>query len=309
MPFPRALTSRSLLFAALATSVVATSGVSGACELPTTLSHSVTAVLDSRSLQLDDGSELRLAAIIGPTPYDTPAAAKNWPAESEALMSLGALALNRNVAVSLERQARDRYGRLIGHALIASSSGNSNKPVVDRWLQAQLVRAGQARVALTPEIDEACAKLLLTLEAAAEADKRGLWRNAAYSPKRAEDVWELRRYRSTFQIVEGVVASVSVRRSAVYLNFGENWRTDFTAKLSRGMLRRAKLEANMIQELHKSAIRIRGWIERRNGPLITVWRLDQIETLSLLPAGETRRYNPPNLLTALRQSHPGKTKK
>lgn len=294
---------------ALATADLTSNDVAGACEIPTTLSHTVTAVSDSRSLKLDDGSELRLAAIIAPTPYDTPAAPKNWPAETKALAALGALALNRNVTVSLERKARDRYGRLMGHALISNAPGEDKAPIGDRWLQARLVRAGQARVALTPEIDEACAQLLLTLEAAAQAQKRGLWRSAAYSPKRAEDVWELHRYRSTFQIVEGIIASVSVRRSAVYLNFGENWKTDFTAKLSRSMLRRAKLKPSALKKLLKSAVRIRGWIERRNGPLITVWRLEQIEKLLLRETGETRRHSPPLLLTALRQTIPGKPKK
>ncbi|MFT5509237.1 MAG: hypothetical protein ACI89J_002318, partial [Hyphomicrobiaceae bacterium] len=73
----------------------------GACELPTTLSHTITGVVDTRALKLDDGSELRLAGILGPTAYDSPAAPNNWPAEAVALTALSKLAMNQSVAISL----------------------------------------------------------------------------------------------------------------------------------------------------------------------------------------------------------------
>ncbi|MFT7574944.1 MAG: micrococcal nuclease [Alphaproteobacteria bacterium] len=276
----------------------------GACELPTTLSHTITGVVDTRALKLDDGSELRLAGILGPTAYDSPAAPNNWPAEAVALTALSKLAMNQSVAISLERTARDRYGRFVGHALLASGSNNVKSDIRNLWLQALIVRAGQARVALTPEIDEACAKLLLNLEATAGASRKGLWNEAVYQPKRAEDVALLRRYRSTYQIVEGVVASVSVRRSAVYLNFGMNWKRDFTAKLSRAVLKRARIKPSTLKALHKKPLRIRGWLEQRNGPLMIIWRLEQIERLTLTPTGETKRQSPPNLLTDLQSKPP-----
>jgi hypothetical protein len=152
---------------------------------------------------------------------------------------------------------------------------------------------------LTPEIEPACAELLLALESSAESAGRGLWQQALYRPHRAEDTAELLRYRSTYQIVEGVISRVAPRRSAVYLNFGSDWKRDFTAKLPKSTLARTTIGAKDIKKLVKLPVRIRGWIERRNGPLITIWRLEQVELLALTPSGRTIRRHPPRLLSLL----------
>ena len=145
--------------------------------------------------------------------------------------------------------------------------------------------------------------LLLRLEAEATAAQRGLWRLALYKAKRANEPGQLLRYRSTFQIVEGVVARVAPGRSAVYLNFGSNWKRDFTAKFGRPALRRANISLNALKRLTNRTVRIRGWIEKRNGPLITVWRPEQIELLSQAAIGDARRLVPPRLLMDLRLDH------
>ncbi|MGI9480428.1 MAG: thermonuclease family protein [Hyphomicrobiaceae bacterium] len=267
------------------------------CTLPTTRTHTVIGITDARTLKLDNGEQLRLAAILAPTAYDSPAAPAIWPPETAARQALLARVLGRNIAVALERRGRDRYGRTIGQVLLEGTDGNADEQIDHRWLQAMTIHAGHARVTLPPQIDAACAQLLLAVEAQAEAGRRGLWRLAAYKPRRAEDTVQLIRYRSTYQIVEGVVARVSVRRSAIYLNFGRDWKRDFTAKLSRTMLRRAGIDHATVQRLGKRPVRIRGWIEKRNGPLTTIWRTEQIELLVLTPTGQTVRHDPPRLLS------------
>jgi endonuclease YncB( thermonuclease family) len=273
-----------------------------ACQLPTTLSHSVTGITDARTLKLDDGRELRLMSILPPTSYDSPAAPKDWPPATAALAGLMKLGHYKNIDIFLERTARDRYGRRVGHALLAKSSGTPGQPLEQRWLQALMVRAGHARVTLSPETDAACGKLLLNLEAQADLARRGLWSQTLYQAKRAEDIRQLLNYRSTYQIVEGIVSRVSISKSAVYLNFGANWKRDFTAKIRRTVLKRAKTEPGQLKQLRKRALRIRGWIEKRNGPMITIWRLEQIELLALKTNGSSQRHMPPMLLTDIAKS-------
>lgn len=273
------------------------------CAFPTTRVHTVIGIVDTRTLRLDNGTQLRLAALLGPASYDSPSAPVNWPPEHAAMKTLAARVLGQDVAVALERSNSDRHQRYIGQVLFREPARGADVPIVDRWLQATMVNSGHARVALTPEIDRACAQILLATEAEAEAAQRGLWRLALYKPKRAEDTRQLRRYRSTYQIVEGVVARVSQRRSAVYLNFGRDWKRDFTAKLSRIMLKRAGLTAPDIRRLHKQAVRIRGWIEKRNGPLITVWRPEQIEIVRIGRTGLTIRHSPPRLLADMKSNN------
>lgn len=272
---------------------------SARCTLPTMRTHTIIGIVDTRTLTLDDGTQLRLAAILGPTPYDSPSAPEIWPPEAAANKALATHVLGRNVAVALERAGRDRYGRYVGQVLFTATAGDAAAQIGKRWLQGILVRTGHARVTLTPEIDAACAKRLLHAEAQAEAAQRGLWQLALYKPKRAEDTRQLIRFRSTYQIVEGVVARVVIRRSAVYLNFGHDWKRDFTVKLNRSMLKRAGIDAAYVRRLNKRPVRIRGWIERRNGPLITIWRPEQIELLGLRRTGQTVRHDPPQLLTGL----------
>jgi endonuclease YncB( thermonuclease family) len=279
---------------------------SHACSLPTTSTNTVAAIADGRTLQLDDGSLLRLTSIIAPTPYDSPAATPLWPSEGFARQALSASVLGRNVEISLERGARDRYGRHVGHALLPAEPDRAPTNTMLRWLQARMVRDGQARVDLTPELNADCSRHLLALEAEAERARRGLWKHAIYQPKRAEDTIELLRYRSTFHIVEGVIQRVAARRSVVYLNFGNDWRKDFTAKISRMVLKKAGLAIEQITQQAKVAVRIRGWLERRNGPLITVWRAEQIELLSLSTDGSLQRYHPPRLLSDLTSHPPGR---
>ncbi len=286
--------------AAIITSIVsASSAMAAPCLLPATRTHTVTAVVDARTLQLDDGTALRLASILAPTSYDSPAAPAALSAQASAIAALSKQVLGRNLAISLERTSRDRYGRRVGSGLLIDDDGNPKGAIEDRWLQARAVRAGAARVALTPAIDMACAALLLRLEAAAAADKRGLWQLALYNIRRASEPTHLLRYRSTFQIVEGTIARVAPSRHAVYLNFGENWKRDFTAKFDRAALKRVNVAINTLKQLEKRAVRIRGWIEKRNGPLITIWRPEQIELLHRTPTGDIVRFSPPRLLTEL----------
>jgi hypothetical protein len=79
--------------------------------------------------------------------------------------------------------------------------------------------------------------------------------------------------------VEGWVSSVTRRRNTVYLNFGPDWRWDFTAAVDlRRTLQRDAVAARL-QVLHGRLVRVRGYIERRNGPFISLASADAIEEL------------------------------
>jgi micrococcal nuclease len=282
-----------------------------ACQLPTIFAHSVTGITDARTLKLDDGSELRLMSILPATSYDSPAAPKLWPPGAAALAGQTQLSLYHNVDISLERTALNRYGRRTGHALLVKSSGPPGRrppgaPIEQRWLQALMVQAGDAPVALSPETDIACAKLLLNLEAQAQLARRGLWSQALYQTQRVEDTRQLLNYRSTYQIVEGTASRVFVSKSEIYLNFGTSWKRDFTAKIGRAVLKRTHTEPNQLKHLTNRAVCIPGWIEKRNGPMIAIWRLEQIELLLLRKNGNTQRHTPPMLLAGIDRSqlHP-----
>ena len=99
----------------------------------------------------------------------------------------------------------------------------------------------------------------------------------------------------------GTVHAVTSRGQATYLNFAEDWQRDFTARIRRDTLKLAGTPAKALDRLTGQTVRIRGWIERRGGPLITVWRLEQIELLAKAPATVTAvvRQTPPRLANSL----------
>lgn len=97
--------------------------------------------------------------------------------------------------------------------------------------------------------------------------------------------------RSRYEIVEGAVASVSRTKSGVYLNFGSDWKSDFTARIAKDVLS-AHPEFNQQLDTFKDMrIAVRGWIERRNGPMIDIRDPSQLEILD--------RQNMPPALSGL----------
>jgi endonuclease YncB( thermonuclease family) len=152
-----------------------TAGRLQACELRPPHHHDAVRVSDGRTVELDNGKAVRLAAILPPTAYDSPAAPTDWPLETSTIRALDKLTAAGTLALAPEREAPDRYGRLIAQAFLVPSDGRgqtppagspaSAPPAAAQWLQARLVSLGQARVALTPEISTPCAEALLAAEA------------------------------------------------------------------------------------------------------------------------------------------------
>jgi hypothetical protein len=72
-------------------------------------------------------------------------------------------------------------------------------------------------------------------------------------------------------------------RDRIYLNFGPDWRTDFTVSIETRLLKTFEKAALDPMDLKGRKIRVRGWIESRNGPSIDVTHPEQIEVLPEQP--------------------------
>ena len=82
---------------------------------------------------------------------------------------------------------------------------------------------------------------------------------------------------NTFQIVEGVVRGAAVVNKWGFLNFGKNYRDDFTAVVRRRDLGQFEKAGMDFEELRGKRVRVRGWLGNRNGPKIDVTHPEQIE--------------------------------
>ena len=77
-------------------------------------------------------------------------------------------------------------------------------------------------------------------------------------------------------------------RGRLYLNFGDDWRTDFTVTVAPGDARLFDDDpvwaplldaAGGLAGLADRRVRVRGWLGRYNGPEITLTHPEQIEFL------------------------------
>ena len=108
-------------------------------------------------------------------------------------------------------------------------------------------------------------------EASARSKKIGIWgdHDLLLTPFNAA------QHKNEFHVVEGTVTRIYANKAATYLDFGEDWRSDFSitvpAKLRRSM--GDKLDA--IKE--GSHVRVRGRLYEENGPMIMLNNANNLE--------------------------------
>jgi endonuclease YncB( thermonuclease family) len=223
--------------------------------------------VDGRTFVLDDGREVRLAAIEVPPLSGEAGAAPGSAAARDGLAAL--LAGAEVVLKQAEPQKTDRYGRVLAYAFAARDG-------VERSVQADLVAAGLARVAARAG-SRPCADELLSRESAARRAKLGLWSNSYYDSLNAENPADVLAEQGHFALVEGKVVSVRESGATIYVNFGRRWSTDFTVTILKRNARNFTAAGLEPKKLAGRRVRVRGWIEERGGPWIEAARPEQIE--------------------------------
>ncbi|MGX1103375.1 MULTISPECIES: thermonuclease family protein [Bradyrhizobium] len=215
----------------------------------------VAAVVDARSLRLDDGREVRLAGI-------------EVADKAKAKAALTALLVGREVTLRGQDDTPDRYGRQPAYAFLAGHE----IPV-----QSELLRQGLALVS-SETADKDCATALMAAEAEARAARSGTWAEATVI-KNAESSADILAGIGRFTVVEGRVLSVRQAGATTYLNFGRNWTQDFAATISRRIVPAFEAAGLAPKSLENRKIRVRGWVEARRGPRIELLRVGQLEVL------------------------------
>jgi hypothetical protein len=130
---------------------------------------------------------------------------------------------------------------------------------------------------------------MLELEREAREQGRGIWAVAAYRVLEATEVGELLRRRNRLEVVEGVVRDVAFTGGRVYVNFGADWRRDFTAVVPPRLVRGSPETVLRLKALAGKRVRVRGWIERRNGPSVEIAALGEIEVEGASKAENEKR--------------------
>lgn len=244
--------------------------------------HGVLRVIDGDTLVLDDAREVRLIGALAPKPDVLSARDGAWPPAREAQRALEALVADRTVTLRFEGRRHDRYGRVLAQVYIPSREDGSglvhNGQDGAIWVQDRMIREGHARAYALPGNTD-CLRALVAAEASARTARRGLWSRAPYRERNAADVAALLRLSGRFTLVEGRVAEVTRAQRTTYINFGTDWRRDFTASLANAVVDKSDNGGARVSGLSGKTVRVRGWITRRNGPMIVLSTLDEIEVL------------------------------
>ena len=226
--------------------------------ISTTLGTFETAgVVDARTFKLRDGQEVLLAGI------EVPSGRASAKASLERLLAAGTVVLKQ------AEPAGDRYGRLLVQAFVAQDGA-------ERWIQEQLLLAGDAQVGSRPG-NAACAIALRAAETPARRGRRGLWADSSYAIKASDDLAGLLARRGRFTVAEGKILSVRESGGTIYMNFGRVWSRNLTitiASRNRPAFEGAGMDP---KKLEGARIRVRGWVEERGGPRIEAVRPEQIE--------------------------------
>ena len=226
----------------------------------------VTTASDGGGLILDDGREVRLAGLVPPRPQEGAGAAEPFFEEARGVLSGLAAGRRPEVIPAPGFEPTDRWGRLVGRVTLPEVDGVS----VNR----EMVARGFARVRPEEEEDGE-ARSLLALEASARAARRGIWASPYYAVREADAV--TLGAQGSFQIVEGVVVDAAAVRRWIYLNYGPDYRTDFTAGAPPEFSDRFDEDAMLA--LPAARVRVRGEIERYNGPFIRLVVPAQVERM------------------------------
>lgn len=201
-------------------------------------------------ITLADGTDFRLQGITAPTD----------PALADAAAArLAELTLGQKV--TLRPTGSDRYGRITGDILTAQAES----------VQVILLREGLALMHPMGDIPENIPALQKT-EATARKAKVGIW----HDPTLIYDACCVWPAYGRFALVQGTVREAVRIKNKVYLNFGADWREDFTIQIAAADLRNLKESGLDPLTLTGKKLLARGWISAQNGPMLNLqaaWQL------------------------------------
>jgi endonuclease YncB( thermonuclease family) len=240
--------------------------VASDCKLEAGPVRAVARVLDGETLRLDDGSEVRLIGALAPRGFDIGEPDAAWPPAIAATDALRGLVEGRSVALAFGGRQKDRYQRWLAHVVVERDGKEA-------WVQGEMLARGMARAYAEAE-NSACMQQLAERERPARETGLGLWLNAAYYVRSADEPGELMARRGTFQIVTGRIAATSYSHGQIWIRFG-NERGSFSGTLKRANT--SFLGDVDTKQLRGATATVRGWVQGQDAPSIEITAPGQFE--------------------------------
>jgi endonuclease YncB( thermonuclease family) len=238
---------------------------------------SIERVIDGMRIALEETEGKRIVQLAGIeipgmtayAPSEISTAARDYLAE---LLEHGDIKLYQT-----KDKSKGRINRMGYHLAQLQTSSNI-------WIQGALIARGLARARPSGRNPEMAEQMYL-LEAKARNAGAGLWADDKYTiltPENAADGI------NSFAIIEGTVKKSAIVRNTIYLNFGQNWKTDFTVGITPEIRKQLSRRNITALNLANQKIRVRGWLESYNGPYLKLIDAAQME---ILPADNKGQAN------------------
>ena len=212
-----------------------------------------------------DGGEFVLADVLAPKAYALRLSDRAYHAQSATILSK--IVTQKQPVLSDVAAAKTRWG--------AQGRFRSPFQYAQQTIEELLVSRGAVRVAPQSDGRDQIEKLL-KVESIARENQRGLWGLSAYQvfdAKNAQDAI------GGYSLIEGAPVEVSRHGGRVYINFGKDYDTDFTAVITSRAYDRWVREGYPLDKLAGRALRLRGYVRDFRGASLDVTHPQQIEII------------------------------
>lgn len=225
-------------------------------------------ILSPLTLKLDDGRIVHLAGL----DYPDLSYHEGGTFSATALHILKDFLEGQSVVIYQTPKKDEGRMNSMGHAIAHLARAQD-----DVWVQGLVLKLGLARVRTTT-YNAQMATQMLALEDHARTQNAGIWREdseyAIINATTTDDIPD------GYHIVTGRVRSIASVKNMLYINFGDNWRDDFTVAIQQKDMRKF-MKANLNpKQLNGRNVRVRGWVRRYNGAYMEIDHPQRIEVLS-----------------------------
>ena len=164
----------------------------------------------------------------------------------------------------VQQNGRNRYGDWHGKLLTAQGD----------WVQKSVIEKGYGWWRGAANYPPSLARDLLRAEAGARKKGAGTWKSFQILNTNAE---KISVFRDDFVIAEGRVIEVFETSKTTYLNFGNDWRTDFTAAISSKNRPKFVAQGWKLSDLMNKLVTMRGKLRLYNGPYLELHFPEQLD--------------------------------
>jgi endonuclease YncB( thermonuclease family) len=228
-------------------------------------------VVDGDTVLLDNGLAVRLIGIQAPKLGLGRDGFTDWPKGNDAKAALTRLLLGQAVMLRYGGEEVDRHGRALAQVYVTGTA--------TLWAQQHMLATGMARVYSFAD-NRACLPELMAAETKARAAALGIWGDPYYRVRRADRPAEIAALAGHYELVEGRVLKAEKTGGLAYLNFGRFWKDDLTVVMDARALRLFAQAGIDPLKFGGALLRVRGWVDDRDGPRIAVTHPEQIEILA-----------------------------